>query len=445
MTVVDRMTAAWRALRTKDAPRGERKGFQPLYSTAIGNLPGTSYDYVTEAGATWKNSIVAASAHWAGRAMTEAPIGVHRHNPKEDQWQEIPDHALTALLKKPNSYYAGRVMLQGLVLSLMVDGNAYLLKRRAASGRVAELWYIPHFQVSPMTAQGEPYISYYKLMFGMQSITVAPTEIVHFRDGLDPEDRRKGLSPLASALREICTDNERSTYDASILRNLGIPGMVIRPKDATVQWSPDTAKALKESWKDRFTGDRRGEPLALTDAMDITPLAFSPQQMALTTMAKLPEERISALLGIPAIVVGFGAGLDRATFANYKEARSAAYESAIVPLQGILAEDLSLQLLPDFGQATNERVEFDNSKVTALQENQTDIATRMNIGVAGGWVMVSEAREAIGLPFDENGDKIYLRAFNVVPTTAQGSFPEVPVEPPAKADTRTNGKPAEVV
>jgi len=118
---------------------------------------------------------------------------------------------------------------------------------------------------------------------------------------------------------------------------------------------------------------------------------------------------VSAVLGIPAIVLGFGAGLERSTFANFKEAREAAYESYIVPLLRHLEEELTLQLLPDFTNDSTARVSHDLSSVRVLQEDQTALYTRLTIGVKGGWIKRSEARAAVGLPVTPE-DEVYITA-----------------------------------
>ena len=50
---------------------------------------------------------------------------------------------------------------------------------------------------------------------------------MHFRFGLDPENDRKGRSPLAGVLREVFTDDEAANYTASLLRNMGVPGIIV--------------------------------------------------------------------------------------------------------------------------------------------------------------------------------------------------------------------------
>ena len=158
--------------------------------------------------------------------------------------------------------------------------------------------------------------------------------------------------------------------------------------------------------------------------------------MNLKDLRRLPEERISALLGIPAIVAGLGAGLDRSTFSNMSEARQMAYESNIIPTQRIFATTLNRQLLSrDFisegrrGDGMRpknpDRIEvyFDNSGVRVLQEDEDAKTNRLNSSVKTGWMRVSEARRQAGLPTNEF-DEVYLRTPNMVEVLADEPRPE---------------------
>jgi hypothetical protein len=131
-------------------------------------------------------------------------------------------------------------------------------------------------------------------------------------------------------------------------------------------------------------------------------------------------------MGIPAIVAGLGAGLDRSTFTNMGEAREAAYEAGIIPMQRILAEDIRFQLLPDFEPADpgQFRFGFDLSKVRVLQEDLTRQAQRHDVMIRGGWEKVSEGRRAMGLPVDESHD-VFLRPLNVATVDASGALVDV--------------------
>jgi phage portal protein BeeE len=181
----------------------------------------------------------------------------------------------------------------------------------------------------------------------VQPFDLDPSDVVHFRFGLDPDNPRKGFSPLKSVLKEVYTDDEAARFTASLLRNMGIPGLIVSP-DTDTAITKDEADATKQYMKDKFGGDRRGEPMVMTGRTKVEQFGFSPDQMLLRDLRKVPEERVTAVLGIPASVAGLGAGLDRNTFTNYGEARSAAYEQGIIPMQKIMGEDVRFQLLTDF-------------------------------------------------------------------------------------------------
>ena len=72
-------------------------------------------------------------------------------------------------------------------------------------------------------------MTHYTYTVDGQEIDLAPSKVVHFRFGMDPENERKGRSPLAAALREIFTDDEAANYTASLLRNMGVPGIIVSP------------------------------------------------------------------------------------------------------------------------------------------------------------------------------------------------------------------------
>jgi len=230
------------------------------------------------------------------------------------------------------------------------------------------------------------------------------------------------MSPLASLLREVFTDAEAAAFSSALLHNMGVPGVVIGPSGDT-ELTQEQANLVREDFVQRFSGEKRGEPMVLSGKTSVQVLSFNPEQMDLKMLRRLPEERISAVLGVPAIVAGLGAGLDRSTFANMSEAREMAYESTIIPDQRLFAADLRAQLLVDFGDVSSLRVSFDLRNVRVLQEDQNKLWERVNAAVQGGWLMVSRAKEMVGEKPDD-GDEVYLRSSSVVL-----AGPDAPEEP----------------
>src|SRR5207253_902797 len=122
---------------------------------------------------------------------------------------------------------------------------------------------------------------------------------------------------------------------------------------------------IKQTYRVKFGGDNRGEPMVLSSAATVTILSWSPKDLDLKTLRRVPEERMSAVFGVPASVAGLGVGLEQNAFTSYAEARAAAYEEGVIPRQRIIAAALETQALPDFVdvEGGNYDVDFDLRKV----------------------------------------------------------------------------------
>jgi HK97 family phage portal protein len=412
----------------------------------IFTLPRSKYDYLAEVGNGLGSSTVAAPVLWVARTFPEAPPMLYRTlgNGQEEQMRT---HPLLRLLRRPNPFHTGVVQWMATTTDWMVDGNAYWLKVRAASGRVVQLWWVPSWLIEPKGAEtgaaDDPsvFIDHYEYRpEGVEVVPVRPGDVVHFRFSADPDDPRKGYSPLKSVLREVFTDDEAAAFTASLLRNMGVPGLLVTP-DSDVPISDSDAKETKAFLLEKFTGDKRGEPLVMTSKTKIQQFGFSPEQLLLRELRRIPEERVTAVTGIPAIVAGLGAGLDRSTFTNMGEAREAAYEAGIIPMQRILAEEVCFQLLTEFEDETavldSWRFGFDLSKVRVLQEDLYRQAQRNDLMIRGGWMKVLEGRRAMGLDVDQARDDVFLRPMNVV--EVDGSDGQVTPYAPSKNGRNGNG------
>jgi hypothetical protein len=138
---------------------------------------------------------------------------------------------------------------------------------------------------------------------------------------------------------------------------------------------------------------------------------------------RVHEERVCAALGIPAAVVGFGTGLEQVKVgATMRELVGLAWDDCIVPTQRIIASQVEHALLPEFEGSPEQFADADRSKVSALQEDENLRAARWNNQVQAGYVMVSEARRAFGLPVRPE-DNVFLRPLNVVESASRAPWP----------------------
>ncbi len=419
--------------RTVVKALGMRHAAQP--TGLMSRIKRTRFDYRKEVGDMIDASVVTAPVQWVQRSLPEARLTV-RLTKRDGSLDERADHPMLALIQRPNPHYGDLALWAATVFSYLTDGNAYWIKLRNLGNRPAELWYVPHWTMEPKgSIDGETFISHYEYRPGSgQMVRYAPQDIVHFRHGMDPRNLRKGLSPIEGALREIFMDLESSNFVASLLKNMGVPGMVISPKSGgTVD--PDDVQAAKSWFKQAFSGDRRGEPLVMGAPTDVYAYGFNPQQMNMSEARDVAEERICALIGIPAAVVGFGAGLQSTKVgATMEELRKLAWQNGVLPLQRVLADELDRSLLPDFGNTAGLRTWWDVSEVQALQDDLAKLFERMNAAVGTGWVQVHEARTTAGLEATD-ADRIYLRPAMAIEVPATSSKSDA-TRPGSKSETK---------
>jgi HK97 family phage portal protein len=414
-----RLTLPFRALGTA------LKGFSMRWAGGSGwwpmFLPRTKFDYAGEIGDGSRSNLVVACINWIARTFPEAPVVLVQEN-ADGSREVIPRHAMPQKIERPNPFYSGVLLWMATIADHQLTGNAYWLKARAGLGRgIAELWWAPSWAMEPKWPDdGKTFISHYEYRPdpGRDAIKIDPGDVVHFRYGLDPQNTRKGFSPLRSLMREIFTDEEAANFTAALMRNLGVPGVVLSPESTDARPNEEQAKEMKEAFMAKFGGDRRGEPMVLEVPTKVQVLSFSPEQMLLRELRRVPEERVCAVIGVPAIVVGLGAGLERSTFTNMGEAKASAWDSVLIPAQRLMAADLEIQLLPDFDTKPNRDVDFDLTRVRALQPAMTELYTRMSGAVNAGWVTQGQALRAVGLPAGPEHD-VYLRQMTVIEVPEQ--------------------------
>lgn len=431
---------------------GLKKYFTPTISDSGATLlPRTRYNYKGNytGNRVYDNSVVGACVNWMARTFPEAGVGVRRFDNETQQKVVIGDHPMKVLIDRPNPYFSGRLLRMALATDFIVSGNAYLLKVRSASGAVVQLWWAPSSSISPNAKQStnknfepssdQPFISGYTYDVGDagQNLTIPVEDVVHMRYGIDPDNTQVGRSPLAAVFRELFTDDEGANFTASVLRNFGVPGVILAPGDGIGAVSDAELSEIRDAWNNQFGSDNRGRLMVMRGKTDVKTLSWSPEQMNLRELRRIPEERVSAVLGVPAIVAGLGAGLDRSTYANMAEAREMAWESGLIPIQRLIADDLTSQLLPEFDDDPLAEVFFDYSDVRVLQADATDLARRWRELVAGSIAKRSEARAALELPV-EDSDDVYLMPMNLIEVGADGDTDAREVEKYMRIEPHTH-------
>jgi HK97 family phage portal protein len=345
------------------------------------------------------NSAVYACLQVIATALSEPPLRVYRE--ANGDRNELPDTPLGELLAHPNPHMPLSALLEYLSNCLHIDGNGYWRKLRAGNpetGNVVELWPISPSLLTAVTIKGSTdFISYYRYYMrpGVYE-DIAPQNVVHFRKGLRDGDHRYGDGPIKRLAREVSSDEQATRYADRLLGKLAIPGLYASFDKEAPSLTQAQAEELKARLQALYGGENVGSVGIGSPGMTIGQLGFSPEQMDMKTLHRVPEERIAAVLGVPAIVAGLGAGLDRSTYSNFAEAREAFTEMKMMPTWRQLGDVLTMSLVPDFASDRNVSIAFMIDDVRALQDDQNALATRLKTYVESGILTVDEARAEIG-------------------------------------------------
>lgn len=366
---------------------------------------GSRYDFAKEVGAPWLNGIVLAAINRFSLLWNEAPLVVYRPR-RGDKPEMLKEHPALDLLAKPNDDYDDTVLWGSSMLSLLCAGNGYWIKEYAAAGNIARLQYVPDQFMEPYWTSNTEYISGYKYWIDGRPEPIPRDRVVHLRWMVsNPANFRKGLSPLAAELKSIAIDNEVSNYTASILRNMGIPGVIICPKDDNTEVTPEQAERIKQLYVERFTGDTRGAPFVPSLPIEVHSPGYSPEQMALDKIVDQPVPRICAALQIDPMVLGYSS--PSKTYANMDVAMRSAYELTLIPLHAAVASQMSEQIMPWIvGAQPGDYFGRDYTEVRCLQEDMDTKFKRLSEAVKAGWFTPNMALEEIGKPPVEGGDEL---------------------------------------
>ena len=437
----------------------------PTAGTSWASIPRADTNYTQAVGNGRESSVVTAPLAWIIRNWTESSLVIRSIDDEDGMTTPLPTHQLALKLRQPNAEYSGTTLQKATIADYKIDGNAYWLCALDRSGRIAEIWWAP---TSTMTPEAVKYqdeaanaqtrqTDYYLYQPGNgQTYRIAPlghivpgTEpglaVLHFRDGIDPNNPLLGASALKSVLREVYTDDEASIYTASLLRNMGVPGIIVSPVEsagALPPPAPEDVKETKRAFHQATTGAHRGEPIIMTGPTKLETFGYDPSQMNLATLRRIPEERVCGALGVQPSACGLGAVLEQAKFANMQQAREASWEEGILPTQRDIAETIAMKLLPLYeSQPESFEVAFDVTMVRALSEDMDRIADRAGRLMNSGVITLGEAREMLGMDVDDSHD-IWRMQLNLIDIPEDSMATGSPAAEAQPADQAAPAQPA---
>lgn len=325
------------------------------------------------------------------------------------------------VLRKPNSYQTRLEFFTCLVFSLLLRGNAYILKQRDDRGFVVALYVLDPDRVMPMVATDGSI--YYALspdnLSGMdgQSVTVPASEIIHNRINT-LHHPLIGLSPLyacgVAAAQGLAIQNN----SANFFTNGSMPGGIIMVPG---RLDPEKAAELKRRWNESYSGNKRGQTAVLAEGMEYKPMTLTAADSQLIEQLKMTAEMVCACFHVPGYKIGVG---QMPTVNNTAVLNQQYYDQCLhVLIEGIeqrLDEGLELEFPFEVWFDVKELLRMDPE---ARYKSH-------NEAIKGGWLAPNEARREEDMPDVDGGETPYMQQQNYS-LAALARRDEMAMQPPA--------------
>ncbi len=349
-----------------------------------------------------QNSAVAACATTLQLTFPEPPLLVGF----EEEGRFVPDydHSLNGLLRQPNQDMGMAEFMQFAITYNPVGGNCYIWKQRNSSDRVLALYPFSDVEITPVRGRNtdEGFVAYYEYDSGDgKKIPIEKRDIIHWKWMIDPKNPHKGIGAIALSAREVDRDSEATSYIFSLLKNNAVPPVVItlEPGDDPTQ---DELDAMGRKWVAKHGA---GQPAFITNGMKVEQMGYDLHKLAAETLSDVPETRIAANFHVPPSVAGLNVGVKRSDYGD-TAARKAFTEQTLMALWRSLASEMYNGLKDDFNLPKNYTLQFDTSRVGALQELQKDLRQSVNELWKSGLYTRAESKRMLGVkPLP--GDDVY--------------------------------------
>lgn len=210
----------------------------------------------------------------------------------------------TAVLETPNGYQNRNQFFENWIISKLLRGNTYILKRRDVRGVVQKMHILDPNRITVLVSDSGDvfYECREDNLSGLQQQRfVAPaSEIIHDRFNclFHP---LVGLSPLYAAALPAQQGLNIQSNSALFFGNRSMPGGIIT-SPTTI---PDaTAERIKKDWDGNFGGDKRGGTAVMGDGLEFKPITVTAEDAQLLEQAKATAEWVCSAFHVPPWKIG---------------------------------------------------------------------------------------------------------------------------------------------
>lgn len=315
-----------------------------------------------------------------------------------------PNSPYWAVLRKPNHFQNRIKFIEQWIISKLLYGNTYALKKRDNRGIVVDLYILDARRVTPLvTPTGDVY---YRLsadhLSGLEAqITVPASEIIH--DMMSSLWHPLiGVSPIFACGMSATMGNKIQANSTKFFANASRPSGAL---SAPGQISDATAKRLKDAWEENYGGSNIGRLAVLGDGLKYEAMTIPAVDAQMIQQLDWTVQDVARAFHMPLFKIGAESGKNAGNLSV--ESQQQLYLNDCLH---ILIESLELCLEEGLGLPYGYHAEMDEEGLLRM-----DTAARYEAkskAVNGGWLSPNEARRSEDLKPVAGGESPYLQQQN---------------------------------
>lgn len=298
------------------------------------------------------------------------------------------NHPLRRLLENPNPMDTCYDLMYELQLFIELCGVSYLWVVPNTYGVPCELWVLPAHWVWPVTGKGEAFwtpqtpdtdnlIAGYQIRpwngMGVSGIMTIPAEDMIVFSNKNPLNKLDGWSPQAAGAMWIDTEESivksrwaQMCNQARSDVHIELPADVIDPDDNRIA-------RIEAKFMAKYQGELNyGKPIFTPGGTKVTPLSFSPQEMAYFQSEEQMRDMVMALRQFPKTAAGISNDM---TFGSVLATAASFCSNSINPRLAPLGQRLTKELAPRFAtEADPVKLWWDDCSPADPQQVNSDIS-----------------------------------------------------------------------
>ena len=357
--------------------------------------------------------------------------GHYFYDPKDEKGEEPAPPALEKQIMDifEHQYSGGLVAFQeDIFKQFLITGNAFVEKVMNATD--TEMLGVKVLDSRTFQIVTDEFGNVYKYIQSTPYENIAtsdpvlfePEDIIHWKNGKDPNSEAFGFSPMEPVLWEVRADVSAMVQNYFFFENQAVPAVQYILEDELSDEEIDQAIKLIER---QFKGAKnKGKSGVLKGIKEIKQVSLSQKDMEYLNLRKFTTEKVSTAYGVPKAILGYTEGM---TFNNLEQQMKKFYESTVKKYEMLFQRLINKDIIED-SLGLEDQIMFGFNP--ASFDTEETLWQRAMQARDRGIVTTNGARSMVGLdPIEEDihgdlGDRIIQgTGISAVPLTDIGTDP----------------------